>query len=221
MKIMYEYLLFDLDGTLVDSAPGIFSAIKYACRMIEFDNYKDEILIDFLGPPLKTSFMNLMGLPEEMADKAVDIYRKKYESSELYNSSLFDDVEKMLIYLKSKGKKIVLATAKPEKFAKIILEHFGIMKYFDFVGGASLDLHRAEKAQVIAYVLENLSVEDKSKVIMIGDRKDDINGAHKNEIDSIGVLYGYGSEVEHRTAGAKYIAKSITEIIHTVIEPKK
>ncbi len=213
----FDYIFFDLDGTIVDSAPGIFTSIKYALSVIEFEDYDEQEFRRFLGPPLKESFMKIFGFDEEKADFAVDIYRRKYEKGEIFNASLYEDIRKLLAYLKSKDKKIVLATAKPEKFAKIILEHFELSEYFHYIGGASLDDGRADKSAVIKYLLETLEITDVSKILMVGDRENDVLGAADYGISTLGVLYGYGSEIELRNAGAKYLAADVKEAVSIIM----
>jgi phosphoglycolate phosphatase len=122
----------------------------------------------------------------------------------------------MLTALRSEGKTIVLATSKPEGFAKTILEHFDLAKYFDFVAGASMDESRSKKGQVIAYALESLRITDKSTVVMVGDREHDVMGAKENSLDCIGVLFGYGSREELETAGATYVAEQVGDILRFI-----
>ena len=114
------------------------------------------------------------------------------------------------------GKKIVLATSKPEHFAKVILEHFHLMKYFTFVAGANMDETRTKKDEVIAYALDSCKVTDVEKVVMIGDREYDIYGAKRFGMDSIGVLFGYGSYEELESAGATYIVETVEELASNV-----
>ena len=126
---------------------------------------------------------------------------------------MFDGIPELLDNIKKLGRKISLATSKPEQYAVRILEHFDLTKYFDFVGAATMDETRSKKADVITYTLNKLNVTDKSRVVMIGDRHHDIEGANQNGLDSIGVLFGYGDRQELETAGATYIAENIDDII--------
>ena len=131
----------------------------------------------------------------------------------IFENTMFDGIPELLCEIKNSGRKIALATSKPEQYAVRILEHFGLTKYFDFVGAATMDETRSKKADVITYTLDNLGVNDKSKVIMIGDRHHDIDGANQNDIDSIGVLFGYGDRKELEEAGATYISETINDVI--------
>ena len=149
--------------------------------------------------------MKYYGFNESEAANAVDYYRVYYKKRGIYEAPLYDGVKETLTALKSAGRSLYVATSKPEVFAKEILRYFSIDGYFDHVAGATLDGNISEKADVIAYALELSSTDDLNGTIMIGDRKHDILGANVNGVDSIGVLYGYGSREELEGAGADYI----------------
>ena len=156
-------------------------------------------------------------MTKEESERAIEYYRERFSVKGLYENEVYPGVEKMLQTLKESGKKLIVATSKPEKFTMLILEHFDLLKYFDFVAGATLDGSRGEKADVIRYALEISGIEDKSDVIMIGDRKFDILGAKENGLTSIGVLYGFGDREELTEAGADYIverAEDIVKVLH-------
>ncbi len=203
-------ILFDLDGTLTDPMIGITKSVQYALKkygIIEEDLWN---LTKFIGPPLSHSFREFYGFSEEESHKAVEYYREYFAPTGKFENVVYDGIPEMLDTLKKAGFTLAVATSKPEVFAKDILEHFDLEKYFDFVGGALLN-GRTDKAEVITYVLENLKAQ-KAEVIMIGDREHDIIGATKNGIDSIGVLYGYGDMEEHRKAGAGKIVETVEEL---------
>ena len=126
---------------------------------------------------------------------------------------MYEGVEELLIKIQASGRKLVLATAKPEKFAKIVLEHFDLAKYFDLIAGASMDETRSQKSEVIAYALEKFGIQESSQVVMVGDREDDVKGAKQNGIDCIGVLYGYGDKEELSGAGADYLAETQGDVL--------
>lgn len=196
----YRVLLFDLDGTLMDTAPGILSTVRYTMDMMKLPEPPE--LRRFLGPPLFRSMKDFCGLDDERAWEAVRIYREKYPVDGLFDSNRFDGVEDMLRALKEDGFVLGVATSKPEPFARSLLEHFDIAKYFDFIGGSGVDGARDSKREVIEYTLENLGQTDRSKVLMIGDRKHDIIGAKECGLDSLYVLWGYGSSEEAKECGA-------------------
>ena len=136
-----------------------------------------------------------------------------YKDKGIYENEVYPGIENLLASLSEKGKKIILATSKPEPFAKEILRHFGLEKYFLFAAGSTMDETRTNKAEVIEYALSECGITDKSSVVMVGDREHDIIGANKNGIDSIGVLFGYGSREELENAGADYIAETVEDIL--------
>lgn len=212
-KKEYDVVLFDLDGTLTNPGQGITNSVEYALNKygIAVENKKD--LYKFIGPPLIDSFKEFYGFSAEKATEAVKYYREYYVEKGIYENELYDGIKELLESLKGSGKKLAVATSKPEEFAHRVLQSFGIDGYFDFIGGASMDeVTRSTKNQVLEYTLENVSPDDLSKVIMIGDRCFDINGANSFGIDSIGVLFGYGSKKELADAGATYLAKTTKDI---------
>lgn len=210
---MYTTVLFDLDGTITDSGAGILNSVSYAlkkCNMTIEDTAK---LNKFLGPPLQDSFVNFCGFSPEESDRAIACYREYYREKGMYENVLYEGIEEVLKELSNAGKTVILATSKPELFAVQILKYFNIDKYFDFIGGATMDGIRSKKADVIAYALEQCNITDISSAVMVGDRKQDIFGAREMGMDSIGVLYGYGSREELQSAGALYIAEGVQDII--------
>jgi len=213
---MYKNILFDLDGTLTDPGLGITNSIMYALRKMDKEVMEREALYKFIGPPLMDSFQKYCGLSEEESELAIKYYREYFKQYGLYENEVYAGVEKMLKVLKARQKKLVVATSKPEQFAIEILKHFHLYDYFNFVAGATMDATRYKKADVISYALENCKITDLSSVIMIGDREHDIIGAKQNGIDSIGVLYGYGSLEELENAGAMYIVEKPDEIIDVI-----
>ena len=213
---MKDIIFFDLDGTITDSGDGIKNSAAYALTKFGIPVPSRDELNKFIGPPLVGSFRNLFGMSDEDADLAVVYYREYYAVKGIFENSLYDGVVDMLEALKRTGKTIVLATSKPEIYANQILEYFEIHDYFKHVCGAEMDHKRTDKHEVIEYALETAGVTDRSKVIMVGDRHHDIDGAKKSGLDSIGVTFGYGSEAELKTAGADYIvgnAKELTELL--------
>ena len=210
---MYHTVLFDLDGTLTDSGHGITNSVSYALKKFGVENPEPAILYKFVGPPLVQSFQRYYGFSEEKARLAVAYYREYYTDKGIYENEVYEGVEELLIKIQASGRKLVLATAKPEKFAKIVLEHFDLAKYFDLIAGASMDEIRSQKSEVIAYALEKFGIQESSQVVMVGDREDDVKGAKQNGIDCIGVLYGYGDKEELSGAGADYLAETPGDVL--------
>ncbi|MBR4278719.1 MAG: HAD family hydrolase [Clostridia bacterium] len=210
---MYQYVLFDLDGTLTDPAEGITNSVAYALEKFGITVTDKRELYRFIGPPLVDSFMKYYGFSEADANQAVAYYREFFKPTGIFQNSLYEGVPELLKQLKSSGKAVILATSKPEVFAVEILKHFGIFEYFDFVAGATLDSTRNKKGDVIAYALDSMKITEKSACLMVGDRNQDINGARENQIDSLGVLFGYGDLDELTTAGATYLAETVEDIL--------
>lgn len=210
---MYQYILFDLDGTLTDPGIGITNSVAYALEKYNITVEDRTELYKFIGPPLQDSFMEFYGFSEMESKKAVEYYREYFRDKGIFENEVYEGIPELLQTLKGAGKQVILATSKPEEFARQILEHFDLIQYFDFVAGATMDGSRSEKADIIQYALDKCMIKDKSKVIMVGDRKHDIIGAAKNKLPAIGVLFGYGSEEELRNAGAKYLARTSFDIL--------
>ena len=209
---MYDIVLFDLDGTLTDPGEGITNSVAYALKKFDIIVEDKTQIYNFIGPPLIDSFMKYYGLDRENGLLAVDYYREYFSVTGIFENKVFDGIPELLNKIKNSGRKIALATSKPEIYARRILEHFDLSHYFNFIGGATMDETRSRKADVIDYTLKNLSVTDKSTVVMVGDRHHDIEGANQNGLDSIGVLFGYGDHSELERAGATYIAGTVNDI---------
>jgi phosphoglycolate phosphatase len=211
LKKSYDILLWDLDGTLTDPMPGITNSLRYALSHFGIEEEREK-LIPFIGPPLKASFMEFYHFSEAEADIAVSKYREDYFKSGIYDNRLTDGIDALLRELKSKNKRMYIATSKPTVMARIVADHFGITQYFQDICGSGLDGSRSTKESVIEYTLSLISPLRKDKVLMIGDRMHDIIGAKANGIDSVGVLFGYGSKKELSDHGATYLAKNLTEL---------
>lgn len=207
-----KYVLFDLDGTLTDSQEGIMNSIEYALDYFGIQVEDRAALRPWLGPPLVDSLMKYHGFDREQALKGVEKYREYFDIKGIFENRVYDGMEELLAGLQAEGYILMTATSKPEVAAKRITDHFGLTKYFTFVGGASLDDSRVHKGDVIRYVLESNQIQDLSEVMMVGDRENDIMGAKQNGLESIGVLYGYGSRDELEAAGADHIAETVEDI---------
>lgn len=209
---MYNTILFDLDGTLTDPGEGITKSVAYALQKYSIEVTDRSVLYPFIGPPLVDSFQKYYGFSPEQAEQAVVYYREYFRETGLFENEVYDGVEDLLASLRSAGKRVILATSKPEVFARRILDHFGLTRYFDVIAGALLDGSRMHKADVIAYALDTAGITDKSSVVMVGDREQDVKGAEKTGLPCIGVLYGYGSREELTAAGATAIVESVEEL---------
>ncbi len=210
----YNVFLFDLDGTLTESSDGIFKCFSYALERygLEIGENKERLI----GPPIVDSFMDFYGLDKDQAMEAMEIFRERYSVKGLYENQVYDGVEEMLKKLNEAGKRVVVATSKPEVFARKILAHFQLDQYFEFIAGAGLKGVRDAKSEVIEYALENCKITDRSEVLMIGDRKHDVLGAHENGLDCLGILYGFGNRAELEEAKAEYIEEHVEDILKYV-----
>lgn len=213
---MLKYILFDLDGTLTDAADGITNSVKYALKKFGIDETDESKLRKFLGPPLLMSFREIYGFTPEQAENAVEYYREYFTPHGIFENEVYGGIPELLKCLKEQGKTLIVATSKPEPFAKKIVEHFNLAKYLDMVAGSNMDNTRCKKAQVIEYALNTLGIKDREQAVMVGDREHDIIGAKQAGIKSIGVLYGYASVGELEKAGADFIARIPQEIIDII-----
>lgn len=209
---MEPYLFFDLDGTLCNSAEGILNSVTYAQDKLGLPRQERSEMLHYIGPPLARTFASDYGLDEVGAAEAVAAYREYYNERGIFECSLYDGVPEMLDTLRDSGYGLVLATCKPGVSARRVLEHFGIADRFRMVSGPEFDGTRNEKHEVIAYATEQLGLRDPSRILMIGDRRDDVLGAARSGIDCAGVLWGFGSRAELVEAGAKYLFSSPADL---------
>ena len=212
----YKYILFDLDGTITESGPGIMNSVEYALNKMNREVGERDTLKKFIGPPLTESMEKYYGMSEEEALLGVKYYREYYHDKGIYENRVYDGLEEVLKKINEAGKQAIVATSKPEKYAKIIIDHFHLTQYFACVAGMEMDGGRGTKAQVITYALEKNDITDKSKVLMIGDREHDVIGAHENGLDCLSILYGFGSRKEFEEAGADYIRENVEDILQFV-----
>ena len=216
-----KIILFDLDGTLTDPGMGITNSVMYALNRYGIEAVDRTELYKFIGPPLSESFERFYGFSKEESYRAVDVYREYFSVKGLFENEVYEGIEELLKMLKAQGKIICLATSKPEKFAKQILEHFHLDRYFTLIVGSLMNGERTNKAEVIEWVLHCLNEDSgawsKEQMVMIGDREHDVIGAHKNDLQVIGVLFGYGDEDELKRAGADGIAESVDELYRMLI----
>lgn len=208
----YSIILFDLDGTLTDSSQGIINAIVYALKKMGVNDYDMSLLKKFLGPPLHESFEKFFHFDKKESLQAVEYYREYFSTKGLFENKVYCGITDLLKTLKENGNTLILATSKPQPFTDRIMQHFDLVKYFDFIAGSNMDTTRSKKAEVIEYAITECNIKDKSSVVMVGDRAEDMIGAQTVGIDSIGVEYGYGTFDELENAGATYIAKTVEEL---------
>lgn len=213
-----DVVLFDLDGTITDSAPGIVNSIRYSLAKHGMAVPEEQELRKFVGPPLKEQFQKVFGLSDTEGEQMVDSYREYYGTKGIYENRVYEGVPDMLSRLKSAGLRIMMATSKPEKYARMIAEHFGFAKYFEWIGGACMDGTRTDKYEVIEYVLDACGVRERDRVIMVGDRSHDMIGAKRAGLHSLGVLYGYGPREELEQSGAELLAGTPGEAADLILK---
>lgn len=207
---MYKYILFDLDGTLTDSAPGIMACIRYACKKMGIKCPDDSILRAFVGPPLMDMMKKTFSLTDSEAEKMLAFYRERFSTIGLFENSVYPGVGEMLSAVKSSGKKLALATSKPEVYAVKILENFSLSGYFDAVTGSELSGAHVEKIDVMAQSMQKLAAR-KEETLMVGDRKFDLKAANELGVDALFVSYGYAEKGEEAPYCPKFTASTPKE----------
>lgn len=209
------YILFDLDGTITESGEGIIKGIRHSMKKMGMESLcKDEALLrKFIGPPLQWSYSNLFQLNDEESKKAIKFFREYYEvQGSLYENRLYDGMPELLESLVKHGKKLILATSKPNITAFSVIKYFDIEKYFYFLGTADLESNRMEKTEVLAFILDNCEGINKENSVMIGDRIYDVEGAKAFDLDCIAVSYGYANEGELEAAEPALIVDTVDEL---------
>jgi phosphoglycolate phosphatase len=209
----------DLDGTISDSAPGIGRSLQHAFETCGYEPPTDEQIRQVIGPPFEISFPTL-GIPVDDIERVVLAYRDRYEDIGLFENTVYPGVAEMLEELTSAGHTLSIATAKPEPTARRIIEHFGFAEYFAVQAGATVEVGtgRRTKAEVITHALISLRLgpADLRRVVMVGDRDHDVEGASHNGIDCIGVTWGFGSVDELDGAGAAMTVDTPGEVAAAV-----
>lgn len=226
---MYEYILFDLDGTLTDPKPGITGCVQYALHKMGIEEPDADKLTPFIGPPLLDSFHEYYGFNEEQGWQATAYYRERFGVTGWAENAVYPGMEKLLADLKTAGKKLAVASSKPQEFVERILVHFGLYDYFDVVVGSGMDGTRTRKEDVVEEALRQLLPEELFRkimersgvraeqkkydtVVMVGDRRFDVEGAKAYHIASVGVAYGYAAPGELSGAGADVIVETVEEL---------
>lgn len=212
---MYQYYLFDLDGTLTDPKIGITSCVQYALKDFGIEEDDLDKLEPFIGPPLVDSFMEFYKMTKEEAERATWKYRERFSVKGKYENEIYEGIPELLRDLKAAGKRLAIASSKPTVYVKDILEYFEIKEYFDVIVGSELDGRRNAKEEVVEEAIRQLyecGSPAPEQTVMIGDRKFDIDGAKAHGLHSVGCAYGYAPEGELERAGAEKIVKNVKEL---------
>ena len=213
---MFQYVLFDLDGTLTDPREGITKSVQFALAQQGISEPDLKKLEPFIGPPLKDSFMEFYGMTEEQAAQGVADYRKRFAPIGKFENEVYPGIPEMLGSLKRAGIRLAVASSKPETFVWDILKYFKLDGYFDVVTGSELDGTRSRKEEVVEEALHRLELDgqpvSRENCAMVGDRRFDIEGGRQFQLTTVGVTYGYAAKGELEAAGADYIVKNPVQL---------
>lgn len=211
MSRKFDFVIFDFDGTVADTGKGIFTCASIAVKELGFEPLSDSQLRTFVGPPLLDSFMRTLAVDEATAAQAVSIYRANYSESGIYMFELYEGMDSLIRTLHASGIKLAVASAKPEKFIRKIIEHLNYGEFFGAISAPDLNNTEPSKTALVESACAALCA-DKSGAVMIGDRHFDILGAKEAGVKSIGVTYGFGSREELTLAGADFLAESVADL---------
>ncbi len=205
---MFDSVLFDLDGTLINSAEGITEGVRYALKKHNKPSISYELREKFIGPPIRDSFMKICGADAETAAQLLATYREYYAEKGLHQCVPYQGIRELLERLRNKGKTLLVATAKPTLYSRIILDEWELSGYFQEIVGAEFNKNFETKDKIVA-LAKTMAV---GKSVMVGDTIYDVLGAHANDLPAIGVLYGFGDHAELYASKPEYIAASVEEI---------
>ena len=214
---MYQYILFDLDGTLTDSSEGITKSVQYALDKMGIHEPDLKPLERFIGPPLYDEFRRSYDFDDAEAKQAIDFYRERFGVVGWKENLLYDGIPELLKALTEAGKTLSTASSKPAFFVDKIVKYFNIEQFFTVVSGATLDGSIGTKTQVVQQALKRLNVQDRSQAVLIGDRLHDAEGARACGIDCIGVTFGFGSREELESAGANHVVDRVDELLPLLV----
>lgn len=214
----FDAVLFDFDGTVADTGEGVFLCVRYAIDAHGLEQPSDEDIRKFIGPPMIVSYHTLYPqLSDDEVQSLMQSYREKYAEVGLYKYKLYDGITELLKKLNKNGIKTAVASSKPQEALENIVKVSGIDKYFDCIVGADRNYTDSDKATIVEEAIKRTGVTDKSRVLMVGDRKYDIVGAHKAGIACAAVLFGYGSQEEFDEYRADYVFNSFKEVEKIVL----
>lgn len=213
---MKDYILFDFDGTVFDTAEGITKCVQYALNKMGIEAELSELMC-FAGPPLVEMFAQKYGMSNEQAKMATELYRERYKPIGWKECKPFEGMHELMLKLKKEGKKLAIATSKPQHLAEQILDAYNMLDDFDIICGAEFDGTRSQKWEVIEYVLNKFGITA-DDAVMVGDRKYDVIGAKKCGLDCIGVRFGYAEEGELEEHGAVYVAQDTEDLFEYLMK---
>jgi phosphoglycolate phosphatase len=208
----YKHILFDLDGTIIDSKIGITQSVAFALEKMGCEKQDLDLLTKYIGPPFSESLVNYNHFNPEQVKEAIGYYRERFKEKGVFENTLYPGIKEVFELLIEKGLHIYVATSKPTVFAEQILRNYRLDQYFTCIVGSNLDGTRVHKADVIEEVLLQGNILDRGTALMIGDREHDILGAKKTGLTSLGVEYGFGSFEELEDAGADYVVETVEQL---------
>lgn len=188
---MYDCILFDLDGTLMDTSVGVLKAVEYTVKEMNLEELDQEVLKTFIGPPIYESFKKYYDMDQETVDKATEIFRNAYKDIFLFDAIAYEGIYDLLAKLRKSGYKLAVATNKRHDYTMKLLEHYDFVDKFDYICGSDFE-NKLKKSDIILKCLDELGIKDKDRAVIIGDTIHDYNGAQKAGIKFIGVTYGFG-----------------------------
>lgn len=212
---MYQTILFDVDGTLINSEQGIINALDYMSAQMHWAPIAEQDYYRFIGPALSESIPRYYHIDDQVVVlTAIKHFQDYYNERGIFECEVYPGITTMLQTLHAAGRHLAIATAKPEVMAQRLLAHFALDQYLDGIYGATLDeTIRSRKVQIITYALDEMHLQNHlADVMMVGDRRDDVAGARDNHIDAMGVTYGFGTARELKDAGARVIATSPADV---------
>ncbi len=216
MKLNFDAVIFDFDGTVADTGKGIFNCIRYTLEKHNLPLLDEASLRTFVGPPLHESFKRECGVDDEVANSLVAGYREIYAEKGIYEFDLYDGITDILSLIQQSGGVTGIASSKPEDFINIILNDTGLSKYFDVTAGSDPRYAESDKTTIVKNCINKMNLKDDAKILMVGDRLYDIIGAHNADIPCACVLFGYGSENEFIEYKADFIVKDAQELKNVI-----
>lgn len=208
----FTHIIFDLDGTLTDNTQGIINSLKYSLHKMHIDDYPENLLDGFIGPPLQWGFSQLFGLNERDTKLAVEYFREYYGENGWHQNVPYDGVLEMMAELDRLGKRMYIATSKLEKYAVKIVEHFEMDKYIIRLKGADYHAKKATKTQIISDVLTTQQLAPSKEIAMVGDTVYDMAGGKENGLSTVAVAYGFGKEQELKAQHPDFFVEDVEEL---------
>ena len=213
----FSHIIFDLDGTLTDNTQGIGNSLKYALEQMQVEGYSKEIMKQFIGPPLQWGFSTLFGMNERNTELAVGYFREYYAEKGYLENEPYSGVFELLEELHTTGKKMYIATAKYEKYAQKIMEHFEFDRYIVQLFGADYGGRKASKTGIIRSVLETHQLKPSFEIVMVGDTVYDMEGGKENGLSTVAVTYGFGKEDDLKKAEPNIIVDSVEALFEVLV----